>query len=935
MLVGREVECARIDALVMGLRDGRGRTLVLRGEPGIGKTALLAYAAEESELRGVRVVRARGVEAEADLRFAGVVELLRPLVPLLEALPAPQAEALRGVLGIVPRLDGKLLIGVAMLSLLSVAAEECPLVGLVDDAHWLDEASAEVLLFAARRLQDDPVALLFAARIGEPRRFDAPGVEELVLAGLGGEEARDLLAGAGHELAPAVADALQVAVRGNPLALLELPHALHERQRAGLDPLTEPLPVTETVQQAFARRIERLAPETRRALLVAAAEPSGRSASVERGLLTLGLDARALEEAEDAGLLRLLGGDVVFRHPLVRAAAYHGGLPSDRRRAHRALAAAAADSRDVDGRAWHLAAAAAGMDEEAAAALEAAGDRAKAQGTLTTAATAFERAAALSPDPERRAQRLRRAARVYGRLRGEHGFERGRAVVAEALELTGDLPLAAELQYWRGYFELDRNPQRAHDVMLEQARSIASHDLAYAARVASEAAMYAIVYFDPERALAASALARSLARRAEGAADAYVVLARSLALIANGRVAAAAPLRAAAERVMARFEQMVDATGDYADAQMIYSWIAMDRAALLVADPDQLRRRAAAIARQRGIWGPLGDVVALFVAGQYGGRIDYDLGRWDDARAELSEAAALYRELGEDESPGLRNTLANLAELAAARGAEAECRASVGAAAEISGWPFPFAGISGAAALGLFALGQGEYEGAVAEFERVLLPRMGAFLLSHEVADAIEAYARSGRRADARRWLEPFATQARASGWPWAQARAAHLKALLTDDAFDEPFAAALAIHEQAQQPFPRARSELAYAERLRRAGRRREAREQAHAALATFEQLGAEPWGERAAAELRATGERVLRRRDGDRSRLTPQELQVALVVARGATNKEAAARLYLSPKTIEKHLGSVYAKLGLRSRVELARAFYVAASSEPESAE
>ena len=199
MLVGREVECARIDALVMGLRDGRGRTLVLRGEPGIGKTALLAYAAEESELRGVRVVRARGVEAEADLRFAGVVELLRPLVPLLEALPAPQAEALRGVLGIVPRLDGKLLIGVAMLSLLSVAAEECPLVGLVDDAHWLDEGSAEVLLFAARRLQDDPVALLFAARIGEPRRFDAPGVEELVLAGLGGEEARELLAGAGHD----------------------------------------------------------------------------------------------------------------------------------------------------------------------------------------------------------------------------------------------------------------------------------------------------------------------------------------------------------------------------------------------------------------------------------------------------------------------------------------------------------------------------------------------------------------------------------------------------------------------------------------------------------------------------------------------------------------------------------------------------------------
>ena len=385
-------------------------------------------------------------------------------------------------------------------------------------------------------------------------------------------------------------------------------------------------------------------------------------------------------------------------------------------------------------------------------------------------------------------------------MRGEHGFARGRAVVAEALALTGNLALAAELQYWRGYFELDRNPQRAHDVMLAQARSIASHDLAYAARVASEAGMFAIVYFDPERALAATALARSLARRAEGAADAYVVLVRSLALIANGRVAAAAPLRAATERVMATLEQMVDAAGDYADAQMIYSWLAMDRGALLVADPDQLRRRAAAIARQRAIWGSHGDVFVLLVAGRSGRPIDYDLGRWDDARAHLGEVAALYRELGEGESPGLRNTLANLAELAAARGAEAECRASLAAAAEISGWPFPFAGISGTAALGLLALGQGNTS------ER--LPSSSACSCrgwAHSCSRTkLPTRSRPTRAPAATRTrasgFEAFATPARASGWPWAQARAAHLEALLTDNAFDEPFAAALAIHKQAQR---------------------------------------------------------------------------------------------------------------------------------------
>jgi DNA-binding CsgD family transcriptional regulator len=227
----------------------------------------------------------------------------------------------------------------------------------------------------------------------------------------------------------------------------------------------------------------------------------------------------------------------------------------------------------------------------------------------------------------------------------------------------------------------------------------------------------------------------------------------------------------------------------------------------------------------------------------------------------------------------------------------------------------------GTGALGLLALGRGEHEQAVEEYERALLPSLGPFVLSHELADAVEAYARAGRRDDAERWLAPYAAQAQASGWAWARARAAHLELLLADDdRLEEAFAVAVGFHERAEQPFPRARTELVYGERLRRAGLRRQAREHLRAALETFERLGAAPWAEHAAAELRATGERVRRRSDPDTSQLTPQELQVALVVARGATNKEAAAQLYLSPKTIEKHLGSVYTKLGLRSRTELA---------------
>jgi DNA-binding CsgD family transcriptional regulator len=901
---------------------------LVRGEPGIGKSALLRYAGEHAS--GLRVLRAQGVEAEADLPFSGLGELLLPLRPLVDALPGPQADAMKGALGVGPRLEGKLLVGLAVVSLLSAAAEEQPILCVVDDAQWLDVASAEAFVFAVRRLGDDPVAFLFSARMGEPRRFVVPGVDELELTGLSREEGLELLAGAGHELDPTVAEQLHDAVRGNPLALLELPPVLPVEQREGSQQLAEPLPITQAVQQAFARRIERLPRQTQQALLVAAAEPSGRLQPVERALAALGLEAEALVSAEDDDLLELEPGLVSFRHPLVRAAAYHAGQPSDRRRAHRALAEAAAGSRDADAHAWHLAAAVVGADEEAAAAIEAVAERAKARGTLEAAAAAFERSAALSPDAEERVRRLCRAVRAYARIRGARGWGRGRIVVTEALRQADEHPLREELGYWEAFLQNEVEPWRAHELLLTQAARLAETNPRLAALLAAEAAYFVTAHFDLDALTVASAAARGHARRASSQPDPYVVMVRAFTLIEHGRLAAAPALQAAADTVIAQISGVVSTSGDYVeDIFPIMRTATVYRATLLVGDPAQLRTLRGVLGRVHSKWAPVGDYSAVMVALHYGARIDFEAGRWDDARAGFAECEQLLREIGENER-SLWYVCANLAQLAASRGLAAECRRYSDATAALPA--VHWTGFPGTCALGLLALGRAEHDLAIEEYERTLLPTLGPFVLSHDLADAIEAYLRAGRRADAERWLAPYAAQATESGWAWARARAAHLALLLADgDWIDEAYAAAIALHDLAEQPFPRARTELAYGERLRRTRRAREARSHFRIACETFERLGATPWAEHASAELRATGERVRRRSDPDTSQLTPQELQVALTVARGATNKEAAGQLYLSPKTIEKHLGTAYRKLGVSSRAELGAFFATSQVTAP----
>jgi DNA-binding CsgD family transcriptional regulator len=905
VLVGRAAERERIDGLLSLAGAGSGGSLVVRGEPGIGKSALLRYAGERAE--GMRVLHAHGVEAEAELPFSGLYELLRPILELLEEIPERQAAALRGAFGLGPPLDRSLLIGAGTLSLLAAAAEEQPLLCLIDDAHWLDAASSDAFVFVARRLDADPVAMLFAARDGDPRAFEPAGIGELVVSGLERAEAVELLRGSG--LPDRVVLDLHQAATGNPLALLELPRALNDKQRAGQESLPEPLPVTKAIQASYERRMEALPESTRRALIVAAAEPSGRLAFIERACVAVDVDSSALAAAEDAGLLDIVDARVVFRHPLASSVAYHAGRPTERRLIHAALAEAIG-AEDPSRRAWHAAEAAAGPDEAVAATLEEAARAAYARSGYRSAAAMLERAAALSPATARRAERLYFAAimHFYG-----HGIARALMLLDQAEGLAPGRDDEARFRLLRFALWYYRDSQRAATLLLEEAErpEVSPRE---AALEAALAACFRAFVRDAEGSLEAAQRTREYASRSTDPADPLAGLGAGNGFVAAGRPGEAGPLREHAIALLRAREWRLEHPEDWLQG---YSGVFAGGTLILLGEHQELHARIAALSAE---FVP-GDEVSLMLARGFLGTADYLAGRWTEARAEIGDSLRIATEIGWL-GPQVYAYVRILAQLAAVQGSEEEARAQEAAAAPYAG--IAWASYVGAGALALLALGRQKYDEAVERYEAEVLPRVGPLLLYHDLADAIEAYLHAGRPGEAARWRDGFTTQARESGWPWALARAAHLEALSAgDQTYEKCFDDALEWHDRARQPFLRARTELAYGERLRREGLRRQAREHLRLAHATFEALGAVPWAEQAGAQLRATGEHVRQRSDPDTSALTPQELQVALVVARGATNKEAAAQLFLSPKTIEKHLGSAYAKLGLRSRAELARIF------------
>jgi DNA-binding CsgD family transcriptional regulator len=904
--IGRDAECARLESAVSAARGGNGEAIVLVGDPGIGKTTLLRWAVARAD--GMTVVQAHGIESEAELPYAALVDVLGPIVHRLDALPDGQADVLASALGLRPlgAVD-RLAVNVATLALLTMAAQDAPLLVVVDDLQWIDAASRDALAFAARRLSSLPVVVLAAQRGGAVGSvLELPGAETLLVGPLAARDAARVLARSGAIAAEVTAGLLDAA-RGNPLALVELPHLLTAGQLAGIERLVEPLPTANGLERAFVARLAPLSDPARRATVVAAADGSGTAGFVLDALRRLGIEEGVLDEVETLGLIRIEGNTVAFRHPLVRSAAYYSAGASERRFAHAALAET---DDDPDRGAWHLAAAALGPDEAVAAKLDLAAERALVRGAFGPAAAALERAASLTPEREVRGTRLVRAARA---IEETGALARSEVVARDAGDLIDDPLVRARLvTFIASLRNTAGEVESSYLILLDGAEEVARLDPTWAAAMLCLAANLPLHRLDAtaiveltERAwaLGDSARPRVLVERAAHALGKVLAGAsdgRSLVLELADEVPTG--VLTVGHRNSAVVAWPLVWVEEYGAARAVLTW---------------------AVEVQRG-GGALRHLPQSLHALA---ELDFRVGRWVPALANAHEAIALFEETRVPAERG--HACATLARIEAALGRDDECRAHAREAfdADTASGLLMATAYAGAA-LGLLELGRGNPADAIVALEpveRILRDgEIGEPWIVHAVPDLIEAYVRADETARASATLDMFETQAEATGRISARAAAARCRGMLTiGPAFEESFRDALALHAQVPTPFEHGRTELAYGERLRRAGRRTEARERLRSALQTFDRLGAEPWSERARVELRASGQTVRAGEQRTIDMLTPQELQVAALVADGATNRETAAALFLSVKTIEFHLGHVYEKLGIRSRTQLARVF------------
>jgi DNA-binding CsgD family transcriptional regulator/tetratricopeptide (TPR) repeat protein len=901
-LVGRERECAAIDRLLEVSARGEGSSLVLRGEAGIGKTALLTHAAERGG--GCSVLRTTGVEAESDLAFAGLYGLLRPIVEKLGELPKTQADALAGALGLAPSLGSdRLLVSAATLSLLAAAAEEAPVLCLIDDAQFLDAASAEALVFSARRLAAEPVAMLFAVREGEARTFAAPGLPELALEGLGAEAATRLVRASAPSAADTVREWLLAEAAGNPLALLELPSGLSEDQLIGSAALPEAIPLTSRLRSAFAQRVDRLPTQTRTALLIAALDDGGEVATVVRAAGETGLPEDVLDSAERAGLLRMVGGRIVFRHPLVRSALHESSTLSQRRGAHAALAAALSGADDADRRAWHQALAALSTDEEVAAALEASARRYQARAGHASAATAFVRAAELSPDEERRTTRLAAAAEAAWAA-GQP--ERARELIARALPLT-TAQARAELLYLRGVIEAKTGDLRNAVVVLVEAAD-ASETGSRTLEMLAEALEAAEFAGDYAQATAIGGRADAIEPRSETDRFRVAALRGMAAELAGDHERAAPLLREAIQRA----EESED-PGPLVWASLIAT---MGVTGGNFGDGLPSSTRAVTIAREQGLL----SILPIALWAQASALVG--LGHFNLAVSAAEEGARLASDFGHRLGAGWNHTI--LAMVDGLRGDEAGARDHADEAIELAatgGATFVLGNAEWALGQLDLTLGRpGEATDRLLLVSAVDRPESNPLIGLWSIPDLIEAAGRSERLDEVADRFDRYAGWVEHSTSPARQSVLARCRALVREGDTQEQFETALAP-DGIVSPFMLARTELLYGEWLRRARKGREARRHLRRAADLFRQVGAPPWEQRAEGELRATGESARRRDPSTLDQLTPQELQIAGLVADGMTNRQIAAQLYLSPRTIDYHLRKVFSKLGVTSRTELVR--------------
>jgi DNA-binding CsgD family transcriptional regulator len=906
MLYGRHEECAAIDRLLAGARGQRSGALVIRGEVGLGKSALLAYAADRAAGR-MRVLWGSGVESESELAFAALHQLVRPVLDHVERLPAPQATALQGAFGLATTQGrDRFLIGVGALSLLAEVAEERPLVCLVDDAQWLDQPSTDALSFAARRLEAEGIVLLVAARDDHLHAFTAPSFEELRLTGLDPDTAGELLTDRSPPgLSPNVRERLIEATQGNPLALLELLASLSADQLAGRAPLPDPLPVSAGVEQVFLERVRRLSDPTQTLLLAVAAEETGDPAVIFRAGQALGTGTQAFEEARTAGLVRIAEGRIRFHHPLVRSAVYRGATINQRQAVHRALAAALPGEEHADRRAWHRAAAAMEPDPEVADELERSAERARRRSGYAAAARALERSAELTPAEKLRSRRLADAADAAW-LAGQP--DRALGLLDRAAAGVSEPRLRADVAHLRGVIELRRGvPADAFTILVAGSAEVAPVDPVKALAMllpASEAASYAgDVTLTIEAARRAAALPRGEQRIDQFTLGMLV----GIGSLLEGDTGRGAPLLREAIMLAQTFDD--PSRLGFAGAAARY----------LGDDTATHDFYARAVARARAT----GELVLLPYLLESLAVAEVAAGRYTAATASASEGLRLARETGQ-ESSVCRN-LSTLALLGAMQGQGDACRSYAAEALERAvprGLRLQAA--SATWALALLDLASSRPAEALARLTTLATGSETGHpviaLLS--VPDLVEAAVRANQTERGQTALAGFEQWAAHTAPPWALALVPRCRGLLSAGAAaDRHFAEALRLHGPSSRPFDRARTQLLYGEALRRARRRVDAREHLRAAFTTFEQLGASPWAERARTELRVSGETARQRNPSTLDQLTPQELQIVRFVGEGATNRDVAAQLFLSPRTIDYHLRQVFTKLGISSRAELIR--------------
>jgi DNA-binding CsgD family transcriptional regulator len=892
--------------LLEAARASQSGALVVRGGAGVGKTALLQDAREAAQ--DMHVLGARGVESESDLAFAGLHQLLRPALHLIDALPGPQADALRSAFGLGERsAPDRFLIAVACLTILSELAEERPVVCLVDDVQWVDAPSADSLLFVSRRLDAEGIVILFALREGDAPRFDARDIPMLELAELDPASAASLLAlGVREPIARSVMEALLERAGGNALALVELPKALTGDQLAGTEPLPEALPLTRQVEGAFLERLRRLSDDSQQLLLVAAADDTGSLAVVSRAAEVGGARARGLAELELSGLVTVQGDRLAFRHPLVRSAAYAAATSSERRAAHASLAAALAGDEDADRRAWHRAAAALGPDAEIGAVLEKTAERARQRSGNAAAATALERAAELSPDTESRARRLVGAATAAWHA-GQP--ERASALGERADPIVSDPGLRAQLTSVRGEIQFQCGDLLAAcEILMTGAGEIARLDSRKALQMLFDAANAGDWAGDFDRVAEAVRRAAVLPRSGD-AGD---------ALLTDMLIGVGSFLEGTTAREIRRVRDVVARADDF-DEPIWLIWAAWGAGAIGDdARAEELLRRSIALARASGTVNKLThSLMIVALEGIFAGR--------SALAVEAMEGFKLAKDAG------LRNTasvlLAELAWFAAVRGEDDESRAyAAQVTAEARATRMAIAHTIAQWGLALLDLVRGRPELAAAQLEEVRAAPPGVcqpHIALMFMPDLVEASVRAGRETQAATAVTAFEGFAEPGAPTWALALAARCRALLCEDAVDaeREFSDALRLHAESARPFDRARTELLYGEHLRRSRRRVDSREHFRTALSLFEQIGAEPWAARARSELRASGETARKRDPTTVDLLTPQELQIARLVAEGLSNKEVAAHLFLSPRTIHHHLRHIFVKLDITSRTQLTR--------------